>query len=345
MELFEKWYNCYYQVVRQILVEASSHPINRNQMNELSMKYGFLESGLSIIPRLLDGQWPLLKKEENPPSDSLPGFSPVLKHSQPLFPGSLPLTSLQKSWLKALLSDPRIRLFLPEESFSQIETWLGETKPLFYPEDFYYFDRYKDGDDFLSPIYQEHFHTILTALARQHTLKIGYETRKGHRLTFIVLPCQLQYSSKDNKFRLCGFQKTGQKQGEKPNWGRKLILNLARFQSCSLLFPAKINPAHRFHLNHPAAEPVVIQISGERNSLERCMLHFANYEKHTHYDEEKKAWISSIYYDLADETGLLVEILSFGPVIRVLGPESFLAQIRERVKKQYDLLTAEIPSG
>lgn len=67
------------------------------------------------------------------------------------------------------------------------------------------------------------------------------------------------------------------------------------------------------------------------------MLHFANYEKHTHYDEENKVWISSIYYDLADETELLVEILSFGPVIRVLGPESFLAQVRERVKRQHEL--------
>lgn len=339
MELFEKWYNCYYQVVRQILIEASTHPITRSRMNELSMKYGFLESGLSIIPRLMDGQWPLLQNENTPSSaGASSGFSPVLKHPEALLPGSLPLTTLQKSWLKALLSDPRIRLFLSREAFSQIQTWLKETKPLFSPEDFYYFDRYKDGDDYGSPSYQEHFHTVLTALAWKRALNISYETRKGHRLTFIVLPCQLQYSSKDDKFRLCCFQRAGRKQG----WGRKLILNLARFKSCSLLFSAKINPARRFHLNHPAKDPVVIQISGERNSLERCMLHFASYEKHTHYDEEKNVWISSIYYDLADETGLLVEILSFGPVIRVLGPESFLAQIRERVQKQHDLLTAEL---
>ena len=72
------------------------------------------------------------------------------------------------------------------------------------------------------------------------------------------------------------------------------------------------------------------------------MLHFANYEKHTEYDAENKCWICSIYYDLADETELLIDILSFGPVVRVLGPSSFVRQIRKRVKRQHELFYSEI---
>lgn len=87
---------------------------------------------------------------------------------------------------------------------------------------------------------------------------------------------------------------------------------------------------------------MVLEISGERNSLERCMLHFANYEKHTEYDEDKKCWVCSIYYDLADETELLIDILSFGPVVRVLGPPSFIRQIQKRVRRQHELLYGEI---
>ena len=83
---------------------------------------------------------------------------------------------------------------------------------------------------------------------------------------------------------------------------------------------------------------MVLKISGERNSLERCMLHFANYEKHTEYDEENGCWLCSIYYDSADETELLIDVLSFGPVVKVLGPESLLAQVKERVKRQHELL-------
>ena len=95
---------------------------------------------------------------------------------------------------------------------------------------------------------------------------------------------------------------------------------------------------YRFQPVSRAEEPVLLQISGERNSLERCMLHFASYEKHTEYDEENGCWLCSIYYDSADETELLIDVLSFGPVVKVLGPESFLAQVKERVKRQHELL-------
>ena len=52
------------------------------------------------------------------------------------------------------------------------------------------------------------------------------------------------------------------------------------------------------------------------------MLHFANYEKRTEYDEERGKWICSICYDKEDEPELLIDVLSFGPVVRVLGPEA-----------------------
>lgn len=319
MELFEKIYCCYYQVVRHILSEAAKKPITKNRMTELCMKYGYLESSLSIVPRLTNGQWPLLNQE----------LCSVLLHPQILEPGNLPLTSLQKSWLKALLSDPRIRLFLSDESFLQISSWLSDTEPLFEQNDFYYFDQYQDGDDYDSPLYQKNFHVLLTALEEKKSLQIDYENQHSHICTIEALPCQIQYSSKNNKFRLCCLCKSNGK------FCHKITLNISKIKTCCL--KEDIADLPRFVRTHPAKEPVVIQISGERNSLERCMLHFASYEKHTRYDEEKKVWISSIYYDLADETELLIELLSFGPVIRVLGPEHFLHQIRERVNRQHHL--------
>ena len=75
-----------------------------------------------------------------------------------------------------------------------------------------------------------------------------------------------------------------------------------------------------------AAEPAVIEIDGRRNSLERCMLKFADYEKHTIYDEERAVYTCSIYYDIQDETELLIDLLSFGPVIRVLEPERLVQE-------------------
>ena len=74
------------------------------------------------------------------------------------------------------------------------------------------------------------------------------------------------------------------------------------------------------------------------------MLHFAHYEKQTVYEPESNTWLCSIYYDPADETELLIELLSFGPVIQVLGPEEFLSKVRERVRRQHELLYSDLES-
>ena len=85
-------------------------------------------------------------------------------------------------------------------------------------------------------------------------------------------------------------------------------------------------------------EPAVIEIDGRRNSLERCMLKFADYEKRTEYDEKRGVYICSICYDIQDETELIIDLLSFGPVIRVVSPERIVRQIRERVMRQHEWL-------
>lgn len=45
----------------------------------------------------------------------------------------------------------------------------------------------------------------------------------------------------------------------------------------------------------------------------------------------------TVWYDKDDETELLIRILSFGPMIRVIEPESFVELVRERIAKQFQL--------
>ena len=44
-----------------------------------------------------------------------------------------------------------------------------------------------------------------------------------------------------------------------------------------------------------------------------------------------------LYYYTDDETELVIRILSFGPMLRVLGPERFTEKIRERIIKQEEM--------
>ena len=329
MELFDKLYNCYYTAARHILEAAASRPVGRQEMEHLCRSHGFQETFLSLIPKLTGGPVPLLKKEKD-------GFRSVLASPPP----KLPLTSLQKAWLRALLEDSRFALFFDDDEIALLRQSLSGVEPLYREEDFRYFDRFADGDPYEDPGYRSRFHTILTALEEGQVLLISYEGKGGRIRHFEIFPCQIQFSSKNDKLRLLGLARF------RGFFSRKSVLNVSRVRDCRLSSerPAVSPGRFRFRPVKRAKEPVLLSIGGERNSLERCMLHFANYEKHTEYDEEQGRWLCSIYYDTADETELLIDILSFGPVVEVLGPEPFLAQVRGRVCRQHQLLWGNLES-
>lgn len=323
MELFHKIYSCYYNVIRHILTESWGHPLTRQRMEELCRIYGFEESGLTILSKLTDGTWPLIEAADRNT------YVSCLHHA----PCALPLTDLQKSWLKAILRDRRARLFFSDKDMEILNRELKGCDPLYDNRDFYYYDRYRDADPYHDPEYREHFQSVLQAFRDSRALLVAYEGKHGHVHPFEAAPYQLQYSSRDDKFRLCCLQ------FYHGRFCRNTILNLSRIKHCHVTTtscPPNLD-SFRFCPVRKASEPVLLEISGERNSLERCMLHFANYEKHTEYDEEKGCWLCRICYDLADETELLIDILSFGPVVRVLSPQSFVRQIRNRVKRQHEL--------
>ncbi len=80
------------------------------------------------------------------------------------------------------------------------------------------------------------------------------------------------------------------------------------------------------------------QGSNERNGVERFMLEFASFEKHTVRDLEKNEYTVELWYDEQDETEVLIMLLSFGPVIEILGPDNLRLQAKERPERQYKLL-------
>lgn len=84
--------------------------------------------------------------------------------------------------------------------------------------------------------------------------------------------------------------------------------------------------------------PAMIWVTTERNGVERFMLEFASYEKHTVRNLETGEYNVELWYDQQDETELLIQLLSFGPVIEILGPEKLREQAKQRIKRQAELL-------
>lgn len=300
--IFSEIYGSYFKAVSAILSKAVDGRLTDRELTRTVLENAFGESLITIPAKLTDGSWPLLTADYGTPL-----------HHKP----HTPLTLLEKQWLKALLLDARIRLFAPSEE------WLEGIEPLFTPDQFIYFDRYSDGDNYSDPKYIEHFRTIMQAMREKRKLRVRFHGHRGNRQSYVCIPYKLEYSSKDDKFRLISTYK-----------GYPLTVNLSRINSVHILEPWDESEYR------PPIEPektLVMELYDDRNALERAMLHFSDLEKATERIDKRRYRIT-LKYKQGDETELLIRILSFGPVLKVTEPESMAEQIRERLRRQTELL-------
>ncbi len=319
MELFSEVYGCYYTVLEKILVQATNG-MSRKELEKFTHENAFYESAFHLLPKLFSKEWDLLKENNEQYYSKL--SSPIAMR---------PLTNLEKSWLQALLHDKRIQLFLDKSELTALEHLLKDVSPLYLDDQICYVDVASDGDDFADPTYISHFQAIIQACVQQEVLIVEYQGAKGSLISNEFIPWKISYSEKDNKFRLLA--------GLIHNNGcRKMTLNLSRIQSVSPKVKTDEYNVKALFEQSKSQNPILLEISQERNALERCMLQFASWEKITEYDEVNDRYLCQIFYDKEEETELLIRILGFGPVVKVLGPESFLNQIRTRVSNQVSLL-------
>ncbi len=114
----------------------------------------------------------------------------------------MPLTLLQKQWLKALLADKRFSLFITSEVQLKLEKDLQDVEPLFTEKDFYLYDKYADGDPYDDQIYIKNFRTIIKAIHERKSIQVEYSDRFGQNKKFSCNPQKIEYSAKDDKFRV-----------------------------------------------------------------------------------------------------------------------------------------------
>ena len=294
--LFNEVYGSYYDAVAAILRRAVEGRLTDRDLTALVRRHAFSES-LLAIPRGMKGErWQLLHRDLTTPIRQAP---------------AMPLTTLQKRWLKALLLDPRIRLFSPDTA------GLEDVEPLFTPDMIVYFDRYGDGDDYTDPDYISRFQTVLHALRDGRDLFVRFESGRGSRVEITVTPRYLEYSEKDDRFRLAA-------SGLRREW----IINLSRVTDCEPALrqtPAPLRP-------QPLAA-LTFELTDTRNALERVLLHFSHLQKETERLDDIHYRVT-LCYDSRDETEMVVRILSFGPMIRVTEPERFVALLRQRIGRQ-----------
>jgi len=296
--LFSEIYCAYFNAVATIIGQAIEGPIDEKKILQIVSEKAFSESMLTILPAIKNEEWLVLNRDFRTPIKSIP---------------QMPLTTLQKRWLKALITDPRIALFGVDT------TGMDDIKPLFNIDDFVFFDRYANGDPYTSEGYIANFKTIFQALKEKKRIHIEYRNRQGVLMNGEYTPYQLEYSAKDDKFRL---ETLGNRYAT--------YINLARVEGCRLLESYGDNKV--YPLRHKE-RMVTFDLQDTRSALDRLMLHFSDCRKETrrlgndHYQVE-------LWYHVDDETEMLIRLLSFGPVLKVTAPNKFIQLIKSRLEMQ-----------
>lgn len=299
--LFHEIYGSYYNAVAKMLSLAVENELTEQKMYEICREKAFSESFLEIIPALKEEKWKLISKE----------FKTPLK-SQP----TMPLTELQLRWLKAVSLDKRIGLFNVNTDF------LKDVEPLFNPEDYVIFDKYADGDPFEDENYIKNFRAVLFSIKHKQKIAVEYESRKGNNRRIICVPVGLEYSEKDDKFRVvlsgCRFSN---------------YINMAGIKDIEILCNA-----NDFQAVKPEKKEryFIAELTDERNALERVMLHFAHFKKEAERLDNKHYRLK-IYYEEPDEAELVIRVLSFGPFLKVTEPQNFVNLIIQKLKSQKNM--------
>lgn len=306
--LFNEIYSAYYNALAVLINRAIDGELNSKNAYDFIKTEAFRESFVYIMDAIQKEQWQVITKEYKTP----------IKYYT-----SMPLTTLQKQFLKSISMDKRFALFADDK----IEG-LDDVIPLYDEKDFHYFDLINDGDPYESPEYIKFFKTVLRALKEKRKLLITFIDGKGNNQRKICIPRRLEYSEKDDKFRLLCLGSHNLS-----------TINLARIIDCELqdeYDQKSIKPLIRNKNN------IVLEIMDERNALERCMLHFSNYEKVT-TQLDGKHYEMKLTFNKDDETEVLIRILSFGPLVKVKSPDHFIGLIKERLMRQKELENKVIP--
>ena len=296
--IFSELYSAYYNTVAAIISSILDGEQAEKELQKIVSDCAFGESVLTILPSLKSEKWQLVHSD----------MTTKLEHKP-----TIPLTTLQKRWLKAISLDPRVKLFgvdFPD---------LGDVEPLFTSEDYYIYDQYLDGDPFEDEQYIRNFRIILEAIHKGTQIKFEMINRKGNMMFVRCRPLRLEYSEKDDKFRVVT-----------AGWRAVSTVNLAKIRSCAHDMGYRRVSSREKTVTQ---DTITVKIRDERNAMERFMLHFAHFEKQAE-KLDKKHYLVKIKYAHDDESEMVIRLLSFGPMIEVLEPEPFRKLIIEKLQKQ-----------
>ena len=306
--IFDEYYGRYYHVAESVLKNAINKGLAPHEVRSLILENGFEGTVLSIDKDFVKN-WKMLTRDEK-----------GLYHSVVKSVPRLSPTELEYRWLKSIGQDDKFGLFSDGPACDKNSEYLYDRDMLVY------FDRPSRADDFKNERYISNFRCILSAIGKKRMLEIEYEGKDGQNSnTITALPLKLDYSIKDDRFRLVIYRRHAYN-----------YLLLSKIISCRLGQDAT---GRDIDIGLIDDSELIFTLFDEHNALERIMLQLADYKKEV-YRLNNGNYEVKLYYNKGDEGQIVGRLLSFGPYVRVKSPISVVKQIAQKVSEQLKVFEA-----
>lgn len=348
MTPFSELYSKYYTLTANILSLAYKEPIDLDTIRALITEKGFLESPTSLLPQLIsqeeDGYHLLFKDGKT--------YRSILKNK----PVST-FTTLEASWLRALLEDEKIHLFLNDEDYYIIKKALGSIEPLITSDMISFARQNQSCRGYYSKSYISCFQSLTSALQQEKLvcLKIHsethptdshplsatlsnpvsndtYQNRQPQNISSTVAPYKLEYSIREDTFNLLAIDLVD----NEPVGLRRIPLT--SIDSLELLGEAPPRKClNTFAKAYRCKEPIHFELNNMRSGFERAFMYLSPYERIAEFNEETQTCLVQLYYYPFDEEELIDMLISFGPIIKILSPTHIKERFKLRINQQFDL--------
>lgn len=310
--LFHESYGVYYNAVSKIINLILEQKLDEHSMFEVIENTAFQETAYILEKKLVDKCFCGILYQE------AYGELPKTEIRNTV---KLPLSKIERDWLKTISLDPRIKLF--EISFPDLD----DAVPLYNLEDIVYCGRYYDGDDYNSDQYIKNFKTVFSSIKAHNYLELHYNSLSRGYCNEIVQPLYLQYSSREDRFRLIA-----------NNENELYTYNIARIEKCNSISEKFQFDEYSQEFERSYAE---ILVKNQRDTLERLLLFFSHLDKKTNRVDEQLFKVT-LFFTKRDYKEVTAQLLSFYPMIEIVGPEYIKERYYEKIKKQKLLFNKHI---
>lgn len=240
----------------------------------------------------------------------------------------LPFT-VELIWLKSLLSDPKIKLFLAEETINKLTAFLEGYPDIITYDSLIVKNRWNNDSLIIEQI-ENNFKLILQAIDTRKALVFSNLTRVNRLFQGQKhLPYKIEYSVKDDYFYLISYCL---------DTNRTVKSLLHKIQDIQFVeYDGQVESIYREIevdlARRKVKEPIILELRKERNTLERACYLFSCFEKDVNYLQEKKFYQMAIYYRDFEEGEIISRIFSLGKMAIVKSPVRIRQEIIGRIKK------------